>query len=274
MLCTEFEDRLTDYLDGALAAPMQRAFGEHALRCPLCHELLNEVRNTISECRASEAPAPSRELEARILVRTAPETSMSCEDFEKHLTDYLDGFLPATLFHRWERHAALCERCTELPGQVVRSIGACYTYISIEQPVPAGLHERILQATLGTTQAQEVRPPLAARIVERVRGWLDVVVQPQFATVATMVLLAVFVGTHTISQDGSIGGMYLASVRLAAETYSQGASGSDLRRVADDLGLEKLVGAPARDGAAAATANDNKSQPQQPAEAPKDEQKK
>ena len=115
-----------------------------------------------------------------------------------------------------------------------------------------------------------MRPPLAARIVERVRGWLDVVVQPQFATVATMVLLAVFVGTHTISKDGSIGGLYLASVRLAAETYSQGASSPDLTRFAD--GIETLVGTPARDGAAAATANDNKSQPA--AEPQKDEQKK
>ena len=37
---------------------------------------------------------PSRELEARILVSTMPETAMGCEDFEEHLTDYLDGFLP------------------------------------------------------------------------------------------------------------------------------------------------------------------------------------
>ena len=48
MLCTEFEDRLTDYIDGALGGDEQRAFGEHALRCPVCHELLNEVRNAIA----------------------------------------------------------------------------------------------------------------------------------------------------------------------------------------------------------------------------------
>ena len=54
MLCTEFEDRLTDYLDGALGGDEQRACGEHALRCPVCHELLNEVRNAIVECRACE----------------------------------------------------------------------------------------------------------------------------------------------------------------------------------------------------------------------------
>lgn len=271
MLCTEFEDRLTDYLDGALAADVQRSCAEHALRCPLCHELLNEVKNTIVECRASEAPAPSLGLEARILVRTAPETSMTCEEFEEHLTDYLDGFLPATLYHRWERHAALCGRCTELPGQVVRAIGACYTYINIEEPLPAGLHDRILQATLGTTRAREVRPPFAARLAELMRGWLDAVVQPQLATVATMILLAVFVGTHTLSDDGSVAGMYRASVRLAAQTYEQGAGSGELRRVAE--GLETLVGAPAGSGAAATElkAGDNNGGAQP--DAPKDENK-
>ena len=84
---------------------------------------------------------------------------MRCEEFEECLTDYLDGFLPAHLYHRWERHAALCDRCTELPGEVVRAIGACYTYISEEKPLPAGLNERILQATLGTVTPQEIKAP-------------------------------------------------------------------------------------------------------------------
>ncbi|HVF56500.1 MAG TPA: anti-sigma factor [Pyrinomonadaceae bacterium] len=249
MLCTEFEDRLTDYMDGALDADAQRAFAEHSLRCPVCHELLSEVKNAVAECRMAVPPQPSPELEARILLKTAPETSMSCEDFEEHLTDYLDGFLPAALYHRWERHAALCQHCTELPGHVVRAIGACYSYISEEQTVPAGLHERILQATLGTTEAEMMRAPLAARIAEAFRGWLDVVVSPQLATVATMVLMAVLVGTNTISDDGSIGGMYRASLRLAAQTYEHGANTArsaaqtgELKRVAE--GLETLVGAP------------------------------
>lgn len=267
MLCVEFEDRLTDYLDGALAVETQRVFAEHAMRCPVCHELLNEVRNTLSECRASIPPPPSPELEARILMKTAPETSMSCEAFEEHLTDYLDGFLPATLYHRWERHAALCEQCTELPGQVVRAIGACYSYISEEKPVPVGLHERILQATLGTTEAERVRAPLPARIAARLRDWLDVIVQPQLATVATMVLIAVIIGTSTISDDGSIGGMYRASLRLAAQTANQT---GELKRVT--AGLETLVGAPAKTSGAAemkaaptaAQGNDEKAKEQQP----------
>jgi anti-sigma factor RsiW len=230
MLCAEFEDRLTDYLEGALASEEQRACGEHALRCPVCHDLLNEVKNTLRAVAADEPPAPSRRMEARILMQTAPETAMACDEFEDHLTDYLDGFLPAPLFHRWERHAALCARCTDLPGEVVRSIGACYSYISEEQPVPAGLHEKILQATLGTTAAGEVRAPISSRALEWLRGWLDAVVSPQLATVATMVLVAILVGTSTLSPDGSIGGMYRASLRLAARTYQSTARGAAIFR--------------------------------------------
>jgi anti-sigma factor RsiW len=235
MLCADFEDRLTDYLDGVLDAETNRAFAAHALRCPVCHELLSEVKNTLQACRMAETPAPSREMEARILSVTVPETTMTCEDFEEYLTDYLDGFLPAPLYHRWERHAALCERCTELPGQVVRAIGACYTYINEEKPVPVGLHERILQATLGTTEAEEVRAPLGARIAARLRMWLDPIVSPQLATVATMLLVAVLVLTSTVSADGSISGMYRAGVKLVGQTYEQGAPALKSVSLTDDL---------------------------------------
>lgn len=270
MLCREFEDQLTDYVDGALEGDAGRAFSEHALRCPLCHELLDEVKSALAECRASAPPAPSPGLEARILQKTAPESSMSCAEFEEHLTDYLDGFLPASLYHRWERHAALCESCTELPGQVVRSIGACYSYISEERPVPAGLHERILQATLGTTEAEMVRAPFTARVAEWLRGWLDVVVSPQLATVATMVLLAVLVGTSTVSDDGSIGGLYKAGLRVAAKTYAHGAErADDLRRV-----TEGLVNAPAESGATELKAGQPSKDSSAPAEGQQPEQEK
>jgi anti-sigma factor RsiW len=243
MLCSEFEDRLTDYLDGLLDATTQVAFNGHALRCPVCHDLLSEVKNTLRVCRTATPPAPAASLDARILMQTAPETAMTCDEFEDYLTDYLDGFLPATLYHRWERHAALCGNCTNLPGEVVRSIGACYTYINEERPVPAALHARILQATLGTTEAELVRAPLGARLAEWMRGWLDVIVSPQLATVATMLLVAVLVGTSTLSDDGSIGGMYRASLRFASRTYERGANlpvgravmSGDLKGVAGSL---------------------------------------
>jgi anti-sigma factor RsiW len=222
MLCVDFEDRLSDYLDGLLEAETHRLFAEHALRCPVCHETLSQVKNSIQTCRTAYVPPPTGELEARILLRTMPETAMTCEEFEESLTDYLDGFLPATLYHRWERHAALCEVCTQLPGEVVRSIAACYTYKAEELPLPVGLNESILAATLGNVVPAEVRAPFTSRLASLLRHWLDPIVSPQLATVATMLLGAVFVLTNTVSADGSISGMYSASLRLAGQSYTQG----------------------------------------------------
>jgi hypothetical protein len=103
----------------------------------------------------------------------------------------------------------------------VRAIGACYTYISEEQPIPAGLNERILQATLGTVVPEEVRAPWTSRAASWLRLWLDAIVSPQLATVATMLLVAILVLTNTVSADGSIGGVYNASLTLAEQTSGQ-----------------------------------------------------
>ena len=218
MLCSDFENQLTDYIEGVVGPETNRQMAEHSLRCPVCHELLSAVRSTVEACRVAQVPSPSIELEARILQRTVPESAMSCADFEESLTDYLDGFLPAHLYHRWERHAALCDRCTELPGEVVRAIGACYTYIAEEQPVPVGLNERILQATLGTIVPHEVKAPWRSRAASWLRLWLDPIVSPQLATVATMILVAILVLTNTVSADGSISGVYNAGLQVAAAT--------------------------------------------------------
>jgi anti-sigma factor RsiW len=249
MLCSEFENRLSDYIEGTLEPEAHRLFAEHSLKCPICHETLGEVRSAMQACRV--AVVPPRDLEARILQSTVPETGMSCQDFEEFLTDYLDGFLPAPLYHRWERHAALCDRCTELPGEVVRSIGACYSYISEEKPVPAGLNERILQATLGTITPEEIRAPWTSRLASTLRLWLDPIVSPQLATVATMLLMAVLVLTSTVSADGSISGVVRAGERLAEQTGGTSRSG-----------LKELVGGPSAQAPEEPKANgDHQSQP-------------
>src|SRR5260221_386533 len=231
------QDEAADYLDGALEVQANRQFAEHAMRCPVCHDLLSEVKNTLLACSASEAPIAGTDLEARILLKTMPETAIKCSDFEAYLTDYLDGFLMAPLYHRWERHAALCAGCSELPGAVVRTIGACYTYKQNELTVPAGLEARILQSTIGNVLPREVRAPLKSRLVEWLRGTLDPIVSPQLASVATMLLVSVFVLTNTVSTDGSVGGIYHASLQLAERT-----AGNASRSSALPNGMKQLAG--------------------------------
>jgi len=222
--CSEFEGLLTDYLDKSLESRTHKAVAAHALRCPICHTLLNEVKDALQLCHEISAPKASMtHLEARILSMTAPETAMSCKQFEEYLTDYLDGFLPATLFHRWERHAVLCEKCTDLPGEVVRSIAACYTYKMEELAIPAGLHSKILQATIGTTKAKTVKASWASQAAEWMRGLSFPISVPQLAPVAMMLLFAFLVFSQTVSADGSFNGVYQKSFELAEQTYKQSA---------------------------------------------------
>ncbi len=54
--CSEFEDILTDYLDSSLDKLIHKAVAAHALRCPLCHGLLNEVKDALELCREISAP--------------------------------------------------------------------------------------------------------------------------------------------------------------------------------------------------------------------------
>jgi predicted anti-sigma-YlaC factor YlaD len=226
LICSDFEDQLSDYLEGSLGGETHRAMASHALKCPLCHELLNEVKGNLELCRVIAEPAAVlTKLEAGIMARTMPESEMGCDEFEQYLTDYLDGFLPAQLFHRWERHAAVCHSCTDLPGAVVRSIGVCYTFKMEELPLPAGLHERILQSTLGTTEAQTVRASAGARAAEWVRSWLKPISLPlpQLAPLAMVLLFAVLLFSQVVPADASFTTVYQQSLEMAGNTYVQGA---------------------------------------------------
>jgi hypothetical protein len=233
--CLQFEELLSDYIERSLEPLMQSSMASHAISCPLCHGLLNDVKGGLEACRTIAVPVPSQaRLEARIIAATAPETAMTCDEFEDLLTEYLDGFLPAHAFHRWERHAALCSGCEDLPAIVVRSIGACLTYKGEELAVPAGLHERILNATLGTENAGEVTASLAARVGEWVRGLRFPMGIPQLAPVAMMLLVAFLVFSQTVSADGSLSGVYRQGVQLAEVTYQQGADALNGRAAVQD----------------------------------------
>ncbi len=225
MDCTAFEGRLSDYLEHTVEKDVRKAMAAHALQCPLCHALMNEVKNAIAACRQMAEPKPAlTRLDAQILAITMPGSAINCEEFEAYLTDYLDGFLPANVFHRWERHAVLCDDCTDLPGEVVRSLGVLVSYKSEELPVPFGLHERILEQTLGTAKARSARASWSDRFQAWIRGFSFPISVPQLAPVAMMSLFAFLFVSQTVSADGSLTDVYAKSYQLAEQTFEQGAN--------------------------------------------------
>ena len=222
--CTAFEDSLSDYLERTLEPAVHKAMASHALQCPLCHGLLNDVKDAMAACQQLAEPRPSvSRLEARILASTVPDATINCREFEEHLTDYLDGFLPASVFHRWERHAVLCDECSDLPGMVVRSLAAIVNYKLDELAVPAGLHEKILAATLGTKHAKEIKPSKMSQFTEWMRGFRFPISVPQLAPVALMAIIAFLTFSQTVSADGTLSDVYAKSYQLARQTYPQGA---------------------------------------------------
>jgi len=242
--CTQFEESLTDYLDKTLDRATFKAAAEHAISCPLCHSLLNEVKGALAACRdLAEPKLPLTRLEAKILASTVPNASLHCEEFEDYLTDYLDGFLPAQVFHRWERHAVLCNDCTDLPGAVVRSLAAIVAYKADELPVPAGLHDRIMRETVGTTRAKEARASMADQFKEWVRGFSFPISIPQLAPVAMMLMFAFLVFSQTVSADGSLTDVYAKSFQLAEQTYEQGAAAWNGKAPDASLNQEPITGA-------------------------------
>jgi hypothetical protein len=225
MNCTAFEERLSDYLEHTVEKDVRKAMAAHALQCPLCHSLMNEVKNAIAACRKVAEPKPAlTRLDAQILARTMPAAAINCDEFEAYLSDYLDGFLPSSVFHRWERHAVLCNDCTDLPGEVVRSLAVLVSYKSDELPVPFGLHERIMQRTLGTVSARSAKASWSDRFQEWVRGFSFPISVPQLAPVALMTLFAFLYVTQTVSADGSLSDVYAKSYQLAEQTYEQSAN--------------------------------------------------
>ena len=225
MDCKAFEERLSDYLEHTVEKDIRKAMAAHSLKCPLCHALMNEVKNAIAACRQVVEPRPAlTRLDAQILARTMPTAAINCDEFEAYLTDYLDGFLPANVFHRWERHAVLCEECTDLPGEVVRSLAALISYKSDELPVPFGLHERILERTLGTARARSAKAGWGDRFREWTRGFSFPISIPQLAPVAMMTLFAFLFVTQAVSADGSLSDVYAKSAKLAEQTYEQSAN--------------------------------------------------
>ena len=234
MNCSRFEEKLSDYFDGLLEPPDASLFREHALQCRDCRALMDDVKAGIGACKQQDDLEPSALLEAMLEEIPAEHAALSCAGFEYLITEFLDGFVPAPEYHRFEEHANQCDECSALLTEVVYAVAACHSvHIFEEVEVP----EALAQALVRIVPAR--KPRFARRAADRFASLAErLIPRPTqaarwtFATAASLALATFAVLLFGFSDDGTVRGIYRQANVKASELYTQG---SDLYTQTDKV---------------------------------------
>ncbi len=225
MDCRQFEQLISEYLDGALSEERAEAFVAHLFSCAACRALLEDVQAALELCRSVEEVEPSPDLDERLrhVLRGA---AMSCDAFGELIPNYFDGVLTADEYHFFEAHARVCSNCC----QALEDVAAVMRLLNDVGPVafPESLNERLLKAVrlldrdLNRSWLWRLRRRWAAWRL----GWSEPLRSlPQWAM--AIVLCAATVGFVFLNLSGEGGGVSIrpAIARLfdrAAEVSVEG----------------------------------------------------
>jgi hypothetical protein len=173
MTCEQFEERLAGYIDRQLESRATAEFAEHALRCSLCHALLDDVKLRLRE----PGPELDHNSDLEIALETIPVeyARVDCGRFQDLITEFLDGYVPAAVYHRFGEHSAGCGACSRLLTEVVYAVAACHSVHTYEEmEVPADLTERLL----AVGQVSEEQLPSDGQMRQRFETGLRRLVAP------------------------------------------------------------------------------------------------
>jgi hypothetical protein len=246
MDCRKFEDSITDYLDGSLQSPVAQLFLAHSLQCRACRSLLDEVKSTLHDCKQPQEVETPSHLEVALCTIAGDDAGFGCRSFEEIITEFLDGFVPAATYHRFEEHADVCGRCSSLLTDVVYAVAACHsvhTYEEVELP----------ETLLGSLVS--IMPGLPRRLNNRFAERMSVFVSAlipratqnrrwTFATAASLAFATFAFLLFGFSDDRTVAGIYRQAHVKFAELYSQGTDiysrkdelAASFERVGKDIG--------------------------------------
>jgi len=100
MNCSEFESRLTDYVDGELPAATQMRFLQHRDDCPQCGELFSDFKTALAAIRSLPKKQTSPDFSQRLFARIS-------EMEQRSILDKLFGLMPNHIFPRYAIAMAL-----------------------------------------------------------------------------------------------------------------------------------------------------------------------
>jgi predicted anti-sigma-YlaC factor YlaD len=225
MDCRKFEDSITEYLDGSLPSPGGSLFLAHSLQCRDCRSLLDEVKTALQDCKApAEVETPSY-LETALFTIAGGDAGFDCLCFEEIVSEFLDGFVPAATYHRFEEHALECSKCSSLLTDVVYAVAACHSVHTYEEfETPDSLFDSLLSIAPAT------RPALKNRLAGRVASFVYSIIpratenpRLSYATAGSLAFATFALLLFGFSDDRTVAGIYRQAHLKFAELYSQGA---------------------------------------------------
>ncbi|MCP3982333.1 MAG: zf-HC2 domain-containing protein [bacterium] len=180
MLCTQFQERVDEFLDGTLDFESRAPFERHVAECARCRGLVELLCDEI-ELAATEPP---EDLTAAILERT---TGSACDRAHDLLCDDADGALDGLDAELLRMHRSTCDPCDRL-ALTLRRLPSELSAMSSVVPDDA-FADDVLRQTLPANDPSGVGAWLA-------EVWARLTRRPRFAFesayVGAMILVLVF----------------------------------------------------------------------------------
>lgn len=151
MECHQFQELVTDYLEGSISPRLRVECASHRLVCRECRELYDDVRSMVRTLNdlGTERQLPSADLPQRILTATMAGEMLGCGEFDQLLAEYFDGVILAPTYHTFQHHFLVCDKCRRLMAGVEEAIALCQEVRGTEVEMPDSLPERIVAVTVG-----------------------------------------------------------------------------------------------------------------------------
>jgi anti-sigma factor RsiW len=225
MDCNKFENLISDYFDGLLPRGNATSFRAHALQCRGCRSLMDDVKAAIDACRRQDDLETTALFETTLAAIPTEHGAFGCSGFEELITEFLDGFVPAPTYHRFETHAEECGACSALLTGVVYAVAACHSVHTFEEvDVPAPLSASLIELMPGSA------PSLVRRAADRFAAFAGSLIPRTtqgarwtFATAASLAFATFALLLFGFSDDGTVKGIYRQAHVKVSELYTQGA---------------------------------------------------
>lgn len=217
MDCRKFEEQISEYLDGLLPKNEASRFAAHSLQCRSCRSLMDDIKGALYD--AKEPIEVSDNLENALLLVQDKYAPLGCAAFEALITEFLDGFVPALTYHRFEAHANECGECSGLLTEVVYAVAACHSVHTYEEvEVSEALQEKLI--ALMPERVESFGKRIARQITAFIGSLLPRATQSRtwsFATASGLAFVMFALLLFGFSDDGTVSGIFRqAQVKIGA----------------------------------------------------------